>query len=128
MTAFAILLVLTVILLIAKWNTSNTLFWKLFVSFILGIAACGLYNKLQAEDTNDEPTKVTPMPYQQSSTSPMLYLGDAMSADTHSSKENTAGLVTVILRDSGRIMYPCVQYVSVHSPPPLRNLSYFDTS
>lgn len=128
MTAFAILFVLTVILLIAKWNTSNTLFWKLFVSFVLGIAACGLYNKLQAEDTNDEPTKVTPMPYHQSSTSPILYLGDAMSVDTRSFKENAAGWETVILRDSERISYPRVQYVSVHSPPPLRNLSYFDTS
>lgn len=62
MTFILFVLGLVAITLIARYNESNTLFWKLFLSFVLGIAATGTYFALTTNKQDKAKlTQVCPM-------------------------------------------------------------------
>jgi len=54
MTFILFVIGLAAITLIARYNESNTLFWKLFLSFLLGIAATGTYVALTSDKQDKE--------------------------------------------------------------------------
>lgn len=48
------------IALIARYNESNALFWKLFLAFLLGFASCKMYIHLKNEQNKENLTQVCP--------------------------------------------------------------------
>lgn len=62
MTLFWFIFGIALIFFIARFNESNALFWKLFLSFVLGIAVASLFIKCNNDERNeDHLTQVVPM-------------------------------------------------------------------
>ena len=67
---------IVLITLIARYNESNALFWKLFLSFVLGIAVASLVIKCSSNNERNEETltQVLPMQVSDCMSSNALYL------------------------------------------------------
>lgn len=67
-------------ILIARYNESNALFWKLFLSLVLGIAVGSIYYKITTDNKGDEnlTQQVCPMQASTASAAPFecLYFND----------------------------------------------------
>ena len=136
MTILLFLLGIIAVTLIARYNESNALFWKLLIAFLCGMAVAGLYNKLTSEEKNEETLtqQVCPM---QSSFSVLSPFEDLLASMSEENAEDvcraSAGQVSTpaygeIFVQSEVSGHTRDQPNNMHRCKLMRNKFYHDTS
>lgn len=138
MILFWFLIGIVIIALIARYNESNSLFWKLLLAFLLGFAAAKMVIQLTSSEKNrNENVTAQVQPIQKSqSTSDctVCLLADVTAANPETDCQNSVGKVFApVLQDmliSSKIFGGIRDqpHFLMDNSPPLGNLIFFDTS